>query len=129
VYAEGFDFSSDFYEKLLVESRSFHLSRPVRLAEARQALIFSIQRRVSRQARYVNSLSDEVLYDPALQLIDDLLVAEFEAAEPDLIITSDDDARGGFSVDSLASDSLSWDDLDDLDDESLELEGAPDYGP
>lgn len=128
-YEEGFDFSADYYVKLMEESRAFHLSRPIRLAEARQALIFSIQCRVNRQARYANSHSDDILYDRALQLIDDLFVADFEAAEPDLIITSDDEARGVFSVDSLMSDSLSWDEFDDLGDEGLELEESPDYGP
>lgn len=124
LYDEGFDFSPDFYEKLKLESRTFHLYRLNRLAEARQALVFSIQCRVNKQARYVNSYLDEVLYDRAIQFIDDLLVAV-----PDLIITSDDEARSDCSVDSLASDSLSMDEFDGIDDEGLESEESYDYGP
>lgn len=129
VYGEDFDFSSDYYEKLLVESRSFHLSRPVRLAEARQALIFSLKRRASRQARYVNSQTDDILYDRALQFIDDLYIAEFQPTEPNFASTADDKAGGIFPVDSLTSDSLARDEFDDLDDESQESEESYDYGP
>lgn len=129
VYEEDFDFSSGCYEKLMVESRAFHLSRPVRLAEARQALIFSLKRRASRQARYVNSQTDDILYDRAVQLIDDFYVAEFHSTESDLAITADDKVGGISPVDRLTSDTVLWEKFDDLDDESIESEEPYDYGP
>lgn len=125
-YEEDFDFSADYYEKLMMESRAFHLSRQARLAESRQALFFSLQCRVKKQARYVNRYFDEILHDRAIQLIDDLLFADYESTEPDLTTIADYDARGPLTVDGTASDSVPWNDLDD---ESSEPEESPDYGP